>query len=238
MKEHLVEPIPVITIDGPTASGKGTIAKEVARKLRFHYLDSGALYRLVALAGLREQVDWTNVQALIRLVHTLDMTFEENCIRLAGEEVSQAIREERVGNQASVLATYAPVREALVARQRAFRMRPGLVADGRDMGTVIFPDADLKIFLTAAVEVRARRRYEQLRARGFSVSIGDILHGLQARDARDNMRLASPLVAASDAKTIDTSHFCVEEVVAKVMRYAFDYRILFNSCCGKSSFGT
>lgn len=218
-KSHHLVHVPVITIDGPTASGKGTVAQRVATALGFHYLDSGALYRLTALASLRHQVETSHVEALVQLVGELDIVFKEGCIKLEGVDVAHQIRAEEVGLRASEIAVYEPVRAALTARQRAFRTAPGLVADGRDMGTVIFPDADLKVFLSASVQTRAQRRCKQLIEKGFSASMGALLQDLEARDARDSGRTIAPLRAAQEAKMLDTSDLCIDEAVATVMQW-------------------
>ncbi|MBU68122.1 MAG: cytidylate kinase [Cupriavidus sp.] len=211
--------IDVITIDGPTASGKGTVAHKVADALGFHLLDSGALYRLVALASDRADVDVQDVDALARIALHLDVKFGPDRVWLAGEEVSQLIRHEAIGNRASALAVHQPVRDALTALQRGFRKLPGLVADGRDMGTVIFPEAQLKVFLTASVEARARRRYKQLIDKGISANIEDLLRDLEARDARDRSRAAAPLRPAEDAQRLDTSEMTVDEAVTQVLEW-------------------
>lgn len=211
--------IDVITIDGPTASGKGTVAHKVADALGFHLLDSGALYRLVALASDRANVDVQDVDTLARMAFRLDVKFGPDRVWLEGEEVSQAIRQEAIGNRASALAVHQPVRDALTALQRGFRKLPGLVADGRDMGTVIFPEARLKVFLTASVEARARRRYKQLIDKGISANIEDLLRDLEARDARDRSRAAAPLRPAEDAQRLDTSEMTVDEAVAQVLEW-------------------
>jgi CMP/dCMP kinase len=210
---------PVIAIDGPTASGKGTVAALVAAKLGFHLLDSGALYRLAALASLRYQVPTDAAEALADLVDGLHITFREGCAQLDGIDVSNEIRAEEVGNRASAIAVHQPVRAALVARQRAFRREPGLVADGRDMGTVIFPDAGLKVFLTASVEARAARRYKQLIQKGFSANMDDLLRDLRERDARDTNRTVAPLAPAADAKLLDTSALTVDQAVEQVVQW-------------------
>jgi cytidylate kinase len=210
---------PVITIDGPTASGKGTVAHRVADALGFHYLDSGALYRLVALRSQREGIEPDEVRELAELARDLHLRFRGDKIWLEGEEVSQLIRAEEIGNRASALAVHQPVRDALTARQQAFRTRPGLVADGRDMGTVIFPDAPLKVFLTASVEARAERRYKQLIDKGFSASMEDLLRDLQARDARDASRSVAPLRPAQDAHLLDTSDMSVDQAVEQVLAW-------------------
>ncbi|MCA3193032.1 MULTISPECIES: (d)CMP kinase [unclassified Cupriavidus] len=211
--------IDVITIDGPTASGKGTVAHKVADALGFHLLDSGALYRLVALASDRADVDIGDVDTLAKIALRLDVKFGPDRVWLEGEEVSQLIRQEAIGNRASALAVHQPVRDALTALQRGFRKLPGLVADGRDMGTVIFPEARLKVFLTASVEARARRRYKQLIDKGISANIEDLLRDLEARDARDRSRAAAPLRPAEDAQRLDTSEMTVDEAVAQVLEW-------------------
>ncbi|CAM3863072.1 (d)CMP kinase [Castellaniella denitrificans] len=210
-------PAPVITIDGPTASGKGTIAQRVARVLGWHVLDSGALYRLTALAVLREGGDGADEAQAARLARRLDVRFEPDAILMDGEDVGALIRREEVGNLASRVAAWPAVREALLARQRDFRRAPGLVADGRDMGTVVFPDAPLKIFLDAGVEVRAQRRHKQLKDKGFSANLDGLLQDLRARDARDRGRAHAPLVAAADAVTVDSSHQGIDDVVRQVL---------------------
>ncbi len=208
---------PVITIDGPTASGKGTIAQRVARALGWHVLDSGALYRLTALAVLREGGDGSDEAQAARLARHLDARFESDTVFLGGEDVGRLIRQEAVGNLASRVAAWPAVREALLARQQDFRRAPGLVADGRDMGTVVFPDAPLKIFLDAGVEVRAQRRHKQLKDKGFSANLDDLLQDLRSRDARDRGRAHAPLVAAADAVTVDSSHQGIDDVVRQVL---------------------
>jgi cytidylate kinase len=209
--------VPVITIDGPTASGKGTIAHRVATVLGWEVLDSGALYRLTALAALRQAVDCTNENAVAKVAAGLNVRFQADQIYLSGDEVAQAIRQEQVGNLASQVAAYQPVRRALLDRQRQFRRAPGLVADGRDMGTVVFPDAQLKIFLVADVASRAERRCKQLKEKGFPVNLTDLLEDMRLRDARDSNRTNAPLVAAPDAITVDSSHLSVDETVKKVL---------------------
>jgi CMP/dCMP kinase len=220
------DPTPVITIDGPTASGKGTVAAIVAATLGFHLLDSGALYRLAALASIRYEVDKDDAPGLAKLVEALHITFREGCAQLDGADVSGEIRQEEVGNRASAIAVHPEVRQALVARQRAFRKRPGLVADGRDMGTVIFPDATLKVFLTASVEARAARRYKQLMQKGFSANMDDLLRDLRARDARDMNRSAAPLKPAADAKTLDTSGLSIDQAVEQIIGWFSEIRVV------------
>ncbi|MWL86503.1 (d)CMP kinase [Cupriavidus sp. SW-Y-13] len=217
--------IDVITIDGPTASGKGTVAHKVADALGFHLLDSGALYRLVALASDHANVDVQEVDTLAKIALRLDVKFGPDRVWLEGEEVSQLIRQEAIGNRASALAVHQPVRDALTALQRGFRKLPGLVADGRDMGTVIFPEAPLKVFLTASVEARARRRYKQLIDKGISANIEDLLRDLEARDARDRSRAAAPLRPAEGAYRLDTSEMTVDEAVTQVLEWFAAVRV-------------
>lgn len=215
--------IPVITIDGPSASGKGTIAQLVARKLAFHYLDSGALYRLVALSAIQSNVDNTNESALAEIALNLNVRFHDSSLQLNGEDVTNSIRTEECGNLASIIASQLKVRAALLQRQRAFRQPPGLVTDGRDMGTVVFPDATLKIFLTASAEERAQRRYKQLIEKGINANIQTLLQDIYARDARDSTRDISPLKQGEDTKLLDTTSLSIEEVVNEVLR-------LYNAC--------
>ncbi len=209
--------IPVITIDGPTASGKGTIAGRVAAALGFHLLDSGALYRLTALASSEAGVAADDIEALVKIAESLDIVFTEGAILLGGRDVSSDIRAEAVGVRASTIAVHGRIREALVARQQAFRVAPGLVADGRDMGTVIFPDAQLKVFLTASVEARAGRRHKQLNEKGFSAKIEDLLKDLRERDARDTERAVAPLKPAADARVLDSSDMPIDDVVETIL---------------------
>lgn len=210
--------VPVITIDGPTASGKGTLALRVARHLGWQVLDSGALYRLTALAAMQRQLDETDVAAVTDCARTLDVRFDHD-VWLESINVSDAIRAEAVGNLASRVAALPSVRTALLARQRAFRQPPGLVADGRDMGTVVFPDAVLKVFLVASVEARAQRRYKQLIDKGIPATIDDLRRDLEARDARDSGRAASPLVAAPDAVVLDSSALSIDQTVQQVLQW-------------------
>jgi len=211
--------IPVITIDGPTASGKGTVAHRVADTLGFHYLDSGALYRLTALMALRRATPLTDEHALAKLAEHLPCTFRGGNVMLANEDVTEAIRVEEVGNTASKIAALPAVRQALFALQLGFRKAPGLVADGRDMGTVIFPHAPLKVFLTASVDARAQRRYKQLIGKGFSANMEDLLMDLQARDDRDTHRAIAPLVPAEGAHVLDTSAMTADEAVTQLLKW-------------------
>ncbi|MDR0934183.1 MAG: (d)CMP kinase [Burkholderiaceae bacterium] len=209
----------VITIDGPTASGKGTVARIVAEKLGFHYLDSGALYRLVALSVLRGNIPPDDEAAIAGIAATLPCRFEGDRIFLAGEDVTDVIRAEATGIMASRVGALPAVRQALISLQTGFRRPPGLVADGRDMGTVIFPDARLKVFLTASVEARAERRYKQLMGKGFSGNIVSLRQDLSERDERDARRDVAPLVPAADARTLDTTHMGIHEAVSQVLEW-------------------
>jgi cytidylate kinase len=211
--------VPVITIDGPTASGKGTVAARVADRLGFHLLDSGALYRLTALQALRDGIEMSDEHAVATVGAQLPVRFVGGDILLAGEDVSDAIRAEQVGNMASRIAALPAVRQALFGLQLNFRQAPGLVADGRDMGTVIFPTAHTKVFLTASVEARAQRRYKQLIDKGFSANMEGLLADLQARDERDTNRAVAPLVPAEDAHILDTSGMGVDQAVEQVLAW-------------------
>ncbi|MEP1470572.1 MAG: (d)CMP kinase [Halieaceae bacterium] len=212
---------PVITVDGPSGAGKGTISHLLAEELGWHLLDSGALYRVTGHACLLEGVSWDDEVAVTAVARDLDVSFTglDGEIRVAykGKDVSQAIRTEEGGRGASTVAAIATVREALLDRQRQFQQMPGLVADGRDMGTVVFPAASLKFFLTASPEERARRRYKQLIAKGENVSLPRLLEDIQERDERDSNRAVSPLVPAEDAIVLDSSTMPIAEVFAVVM---------------------
>jgi cytidylate kinase len=214
-----LSPSPVITIDGPTASGKGTIAHRVAQVLGWTVLDSGALYRLTALATQRKGLDADDQDAVARMAEELDVAFQGDEVLLSGNDVADLIRDESVGNLASKIAAYPALRKALLNRQRAFRTAPGLVADGRDMGTVVFPDAALKIFLVADVRARAERRCKQLKEKGFSANLTALLEDMRARDERDRTRATAPLVAAPDAKTVDSSCLSIDETVEVVLDF-------------------
>jgi CMP/dCMP kinase len=211
------EKAPVIAIDGPSASGKGTIASRVAQILRFHYLESGALYRLVALIALREGLEAEG--AIASAAEGMDVSFLGEEIFLEDQEVSLQVRHEQVGTRASEVARMPAVRTALLKRQRAFRRPPGLVADGRDMATVVFPDADLKIFLTARPEIRAERRYKQLIDKGIAANLAALSRDLEERDARDRNRSIAPLVPASDSQVLDSSALSIDEVVARIVAW-------------------
>ena len=215
--------VPVITIDGPSGSGKGTVAALLAAKLGWNFLDSGALYRLLAFAARNHGVDLTNEEALKLLAAHLDVQFgaakdgHGMQIILEGEEVTSAIRNEQVGAGASQVAALPAVRDALLQRQKAFREPPGLVADGRDMGTVVFPDAPLKIFRTASAEERARRRYLQLKGKGDDVNLASLLDEIRARDERDTQREVAPLKPADDAVQLDSTDLSIEQVLGQIL---------------------
>jgi cytidylate kinase len=211
-------PIPVIAIDGPSASGKGTVAALVARELGFHYLDSGAIYRVTALAAQYAGIALDNESALAELADKLDVSFDNGEIWLAGKKVGEAVRTEESGNAASKIASLPRLRAALLAFQRSFRKAPGLVADGRDMGSVVFPDATLKIFLTASAEVRAERRYKQLMEKGMHANLSQILQDLRQRDARDSARSVAPLQKCADASLLDTDALTIAAAVNEVLR--------------------
>jgi len=211
------ESIPVLTIDGPTASGKGTVAEAVGARLGFHVLDSGALYRLVALEMIARGVASDDEAALADLATALPARFAGGRIELAGRDVTDELRREDVAHGASSIAVHPAVRAALLQRQRDFRRAPGLVADGRDMGTTVFPDARLKVYLTASAEARALRRYNQLIEKGFPANIAALLEDLRARDARDVGRKASPLRPADDAFQLDSSDLTPDEVVSLIL---------------------
>jgi cytidylate kinase len=214
---------PVVTIDGPSGSGKGTIGRLLAQKLGWHYLDSGALYRLVALACLSRRLDFADTGALAEAAASLNARFTPagagERVLLDGVDVSDELRTERAGDAASKVAAIPEVRTALLKRQRDFAVAPGLVADGRDMGTVVFPDALLKVVLTASAEARAMRRHKQLKEKGIDVSLPDLSWDIAQRDARDATRTVAPFRPASDAQTIDSTSLTPEEVVAHILSW-------------------
>ena len=219
---------PVIAIDGPSASGKGTVAQRVAERLRFHYLDSGALYRLVAYTAIQSEVDLTDETELSGIARDLDVVFTGAKILLKGEDVADAIRAEVCSNGASKVAAYPQVRASLLDRQRAVHQMPGLVADGRDMGSVVFPDAALKIFLTADAETRAQRRYKQLMEKGIDANISTLLQDIRDRDARDINRSVAPLQQGADAILLDTTSLNIAQAVDEVLRR-------YDEICAKSA---
>ena len=208
---------PVIAIDGPSASGKGTVAELVARKLSFHYLDSGALYRLVGLVVARGGMPATDEAAAAAVASRLSVHFREDEVYLDGERVTDLIRTEECSVAASFVAALPGVRRALLERQRAFRRSPGLVAEGRDMGSVVFPDAQLKVFLTASVEVRAERRYKQLNEKGIAATLSGLLKDLRERDARDASRAAAPLKQSPEARMLDTTAMSAAQAAARIV---------------------
>jgi len=216
-------PVPVVAIDGPSGSGKGTIGRLLARKLEWHYLDSGALYRLAALAALKRHVDLGDAASLAKIASGLDIRFASGGsveqVYLDGADVTTELRTERAGDAASRVAVIPEVRAALLQRQRDFAVPPGLVADGRDMGTVVFPDATLKVLLTASAEARAMRRHKQLKEKGIDVSLPDLSWDIAQRDARDATRTAAPFRAAPDAQAIDSTSRTPEEVVAHILQW-------------------
>jgi cytidylate kinase len=222
----LVSHVPVIAIDGPSGSGKGTIARDLASRLGWWRLDSGALYRAVGLAAERKSVDFTDDQALEQLTENLDLAFRiaggTEMVQMDGMDVTHDIRSETAGRAASQIAASPRVRAALLTRQREFARPPGLIADGRDMGTVVFPDATLKVFLTASAEERARRRHKQLKEKGIDVSLRDLSKGIAERDERDASRSVAPLRPADDARVLDSTDLSPAEVVEQVLAWLRD----------------
>ncbi|MFO6425026.1 (d)CMP kinase [Motilimonas sp. KMU-193] len=219
----MVAKAPVITIDGPSGSGKGTLCQKLAEKFNWHLLDSGAIYRVLALAALHHNVELENEDAVSLLAGHLDVVFKPTAdgvrVFLEGEDVSRELRTEETGNAASKVAAFPRVREALLRRQRSFREAPGLIADGRDMGTVVFTDAPVKIFLDASAQARAQRRYKQLQVKGFDVNIAHLLAEIEERDHRDRNRPVAPLKPADDALVIDSTELDIDQVVTKVVDY-------------------
>lgn len=227
-----MERVPVVTIDGPSGAGKGTISRAVARKLGWHLLDSGALYRLTALAALEAGASLEDERAVARVAEAMDVAFGDAAGReralLDGRDVTGELRTERCGEAASKVAALPAVRRALLARQRAFAAPPGLVADGRDMGTGVFPDALLKVFLTASAEERAMRRYKQLKEKGIGVSLRDLSWEISQRDERDANRSVAPLLPAKDARIIDSTHLTPEEVTDRVLKWIREAGVMSN----------
>ena len=218
--------IPVLTIDGPSGSGKGTIAQMIARQFGWHYLDSGAIYRVLAQAALKHNIELDDEIALTELAQTLDVSFAvaagELKVMLEGEDVSLLIRSETAGNAASRVAALPPVRAALLQRQRDFRTMPGLVTDGRDMGTVVFPDAPFKVFLTASAEERAQRRYKQLKQKGIESKLSDLIAEISERDRRDSERKVAPLRPAEGALILDSTELGIDAVYEQVSAFCAD----------------
>ena len=212
-------PPPVIAIDGPSASGKGTVAQRVAQALQLHYLDSGALYRLCALAAERHNIAFEDGPGLARLASELDIHFLGNRILLKGQDVTEAVRSEACSAKASRIAVVPALRAALLQKQRDFRRLPGLVCDGRDIGSVVFPDAALKVYLTASSEVRAERRTKQLKEKGMCAKMQDVINELKHRDERDSARTVAPLRHYSDARLLDTTAMSIDEAVNQVVEW-------------------
>jgi len=211
---------PVVTIDGPSGTGKGTIADLLAKRLGWHCLDSGALYRVLGLAAQRRGLDPRTADALVSLASTMRVEFRDKSVYLDGEDVSDAVRTETASEAASQVAVHRAVRERLLARQREAAKPPGLVADGRDMGTLVFPDAPLKVFLTASTEERAQRRYKQLKRKGLDASLSELFTQIRERDERDSNRPVAPLKVPSGALTVDTTSLSIEEVLDRVLEAA------------------
>ncbi|RKZ80812.1 MAG: (d)CMP kinase [Gammaproteobacteria bacterium] len=218
--------IPVITIDGPSGSGKGTIAQLLAKDLGWHYLDSGAIYRVLAQAAIKHNVDFSDEQKLAEMAQKLDLVFslekDELLVILEGVDVSTLIRSEQAGNAASKVAALPLVRAALLDRQRAFCQSPGLITDGRDMGTVVFPDADYKVFLTASAQIRAERRYKQLKEKGIESNLADLVAEISERDIRDSQRKVAPLRPADDALQLDSSSMGIDAVFKHIRALCAD----------------
>ncbi|MEJ2591725.1 MAG: (d)CMP kinase [Candidatus Thiodiazotropha sp.] len=212
----------VITIDGPSGSGKGTISQRVAERLDWHFLDSGAIYRVLGLMAERAGIGDESVDKLVEIASKMPLSFDRDRVLLAGEEVSALIRTETAGNRASRVAAIPAVRAALLDWQRDYARPPGLVADGRDMGTVVFPQAKVKIFLTASPEERAERRYKQLKEKGLSVNLARLIEEIRERDERDSRREAAPLKASASAMTLDSTHLSIDQVYEQVMEKVFE----------------
>ena len=211
--------IPILAIDGPSGSGKGTVAIEISKRLNWHYLDSGAIYRVLAWLAGQNDVAYSDIDGLVALARGMELDFTANGVCFAGQNIESEIRSEQAGNNASLVAFVPEVRQALLDWQRAQARAPGLVADGRDMGTVVFPSAGVKIFLTASAEARAKRRYNQLRLKGFDVNMRALFGEIKARDERDANRAASPLKPASDAISMDSTEMTIQQVVDSVLEF-------------------
>lgn len=212
--------IPVVTLDGPAGAGKGTVSRAIAKKLGWHYLDSGAIYRSLAVAVQDAGVDLEDVDGIVAVANQMALSFESGdvpAVVLNGQNIADRITTETCGNITSKIAALGPVRQALLQKQREFRKAPGLVADGRDMGTVVFPDADCKIYLTASAEERARRRHKQLKEKGIDVSLSDLTKEIEERDRRDTERSEAPLKMAADAVLVDSSTMGIEAVISRCL---------------------
>jgi cytidylate kinase len=212
--------IPVMTLDGPAGAGKGTVSRAIAKKLGWHYLDSGAIYRALAIAVQDAGVPLDDIDGIVDIARKMDLSFgsgDTPLVILHGQTITDRIATETCGNITSKIAAYGPVRQALLQKQREFRRLPGLVADGRDMGTVVFADAEFKVFLTASAEERARRRYKQLKEKGIDVSLIDLAKEIEDRDRRDTQRSVAPLKMADDAVLVDTSDMSIGEAIARCL---------------------
>ena len=213
--------VPVLTIDGPSGAGKGTVSRAIARRLGWNYLDSGSIYRALAIAVLQQGLNLDDVDAIVEKARALQLKFvcdDELRVFLGGEDITSLLASEKTGNTASIIAAYPEVRQALLQKQKDFRQQPGLVADGRDMGTVVFPDAEYKVFLTASAAERAKRRYKQLIEKGMDAKLDQITLEIEERDRRDRERTTAPLIAAVDAVVIDSSELSIDQVIEKVMQ--------------------
>lgn len=212
--------IPVLTIDGPSGAGKGTVSRAVAKRLGWHYLDSGSIYRSLAIAVLAQKIDLVDVAAVVKVAEAMQLEFEcgdELIVKLNTVDITTQLGTETTGNTASIIAAYPEVRQVLLQKQKDFKKAPGLVADGRDMGTVVFPDAACKVFLTASAKERAKRRYKQLIEKGISANLDQITQEIEARDKRDQERKTAPLIAAEDALIIDSSNLSIQQVIEAVL---------------------